>query len=180
MLKRIELLLIVLAILAINLHLLLWNGAELVTIVSLAGLALFYPFLSLALFLDDSKPISIQTMLPGLPFSVALVGILFKLQSWPGFQVNLVIGSLGLVALIIHRYTQKNQQQKLSFNILSKRAIPLVVITLFMLALPKYAWIETKYSEYPEYIKAIKALDENPEDLKLQQELDSLNNHLID
>lgn len=179
MLKRIELLLIVLAILALNLHLLLWSGAEILTIVSLAGLALFYPFLSLALFLDDDQTIKINNMLPGLPFSIALVGILFKIQNWPGFQINLIVGTLGLVFLIIHRFTQKNELQKVSYKIITKRAIPLLIITLFMLALPKYAWIETKYSEYPEYIKTIKELDKTPESIELQQQLDSLNNHLI-
>lgn len=179
MLKRIELLLIVLAILAINLHLLLWAGADLITIISLAGLALFYPFLSLALFLEDSKSIKLTTMLPGLPFSIALIGILFKLQSWAGYEVNLLVGSLALVALIINRFTQKDSSQQLSYKVLTRRAIPILIVTLFMLALPKYAWIETKYSEFPDYIKTIKELDKNPESIPLQQKLDSLENHQI-
>lgn len=174
MLKRLELLLILLAILAINLHLLLWPGATIITIISFSGLALLYPFLSLALFIDDSTSISPTAMLPGLPFSISLIGILFKLQSWPGYEVNLLIGSLALIALIINRFSQKDTDQKLSYSILTKRAIPLLVITLFMLALPKYAWIETKYSEYPEYIEAIKLRDLNPNNKVFQQQLDSI------
>ena len=77
-------------------------------------------------------------------------------------------------ALIINRFSQKDTAQKLSYSILTKRAIPLLVITLFMLALPKYAWIETKYSEYPEYIEAIKLRDLNPNNKVFQQQLDSI------
>ncbi len=179
MLKRIELFLIVLAILAINLHLLLWTGATIVTVLSFSGLALLYPFLSMALFIDETERINFNKAIFGMPFSVALIGILFKLQSWPGYEVNLLMGSLSLIALIIHRFTQKNKPNLLNFKILTRRAIPLLVITLFMLALPRYAWIETKYSEYPEYIKTIKELDENPESAPLKEKLDSLYYHQI-
>ncbi len=179
MLKRIELFLIVLAILAINLHLLLWTGATIVTVLSFSGLALLYPLLSVALFLDENEKINFNKAIFGMPFSVALIGILFKLQRWPGYEVNLLVGALSFIALIIHRFTQKETTQQLNFKILTRRAIPLLVITLFMLALPKYAWLETKYSEYPEYIETIKALDKNPGSLPLQQKLDSLYHHQI-
>lgn len=179
MLKRIELILIVLAILAINLHLLVWTGSTIFTVLSFSGLALLYPFLSMALFLDESEKVNFNKAIFGMPFSIALIGILFKLQSWPGYEVNLMVGSISLAALIIHRYTLKNKMQQLNFKILSRRAIPLLVITLFMLALPKYAWIETKYSEYPEYIEAIKAYDKNPDSKALKHKLDSLFYHQI-
>jgi hypothetical protein len=167
------------AILAVNLHLLLWTGAELISIIAFSGLALLYPFLSMALFLDEKQNISISSMLPGLVFSIVLVGLLFKIQMWPGFQINLVIGLIGLITLIIYSFTLKDPSQKNGFKVLRKRAIPMAIITLLVLMLPKDAWLETKYSNYPVYIKTIKQLDKNPDNLQIQQQIDSLENHLI-
>jgi hypothetical protein len=179
MLKRIEILLLVSAVVAINLHLLLWSGAELISIIAFSGLALLYPFLSMALFINDSQSISITSMIPGLTFSIVLVGMMFKLQMWPGFQANLVIGIIGLLILIIYSFTLKDPNQKAGFKVLRKRAIPMVIIAIITLMLPKYTWLETKYSKYPVYIETVKQLDKNPDNLQIQQRIDSLQNHLI-
>lgn len=179
MLKRIEVLLLVSAILAINLHLLLWPGAELISIIAFAGLALLYPFLSMALFLNENQNIRVSSMLPGLAFSIVLVGLMFKIQMWPGYQTNLAIGSIALIILIIYSFTLKDPNLQLGFKVLRKRAIPMAIIAIIALMLPPYTWLEAKYSDYPEYIEAIKQLDKNPDDLQIQQRIDSLQNHQL-
>ena len=173
MLKRLEFILIISAIIAINFQLLLWPIANPLTILSFGALALFYPILSLALFLDEENKMDIRSWLPGFIFAVPIIGILFKLQMWPGYEINLFVGMLSLLGLIIYSYTQKDKSKAVNFKIFRKRAIPLFIITVFMFLIPKYAWLETKYSNYPDYIEIYKAADQNPNDELLQQKLDS-------
>ncbi len=174
MLKRLEYLFIILAIIAINFHLMLWQIANPLTILSFSALAIFYPILSIALFIDEKNKMTIKSWIPGFAFSIPIIGILFKIQMWPGYEVNLLVGLFGLLGLIVYSFTQKNQSKLVNFKIFRKRAIPLFIITLIMYSIPKYAWLETKYSNHPEYIELYKAADQNPDNALLQHQVDSI------
>ena len=108
----------------------------------------------------------------GLVLSIASIGILFKLQFWPGANFNLLIGTGGLVisagiAIIGIRKTTDG----LYSRILS-RAVLFGGLGMILLLLPRDTWLTWNYSDNPEYVKAVLNAEANPDDPALREKVD--------
>jgi len=122
--KKVELILASIALLAFGLKLLSVTGGSILTVLSLSALAIIYFVLTFAIADNikvayifnkssyaQSKFIRILgAIFLGFGLSITLIGILFKVQHWPGANENLNVGLIsiaviGIIALL--KYAQK-------------------------------------------------------------------------
>ena len=109
-----------------------------------------------------------STLITGWGLGVALNGVLFKLQIWPGADTILFVGSIAtsfsvLVSLAFYRSSKEQPY----LNML-KRSIPILLISLLAYSTTSRQLLEAKYPDNPEYIEAFIAAQENPDDEELQ------------
>lgn len=184
--KKIELILGLTTLIAAVLNLFDYPMSTQLLIVSIGNLSLFYMYLSIPLFNEIpvrrmfsrasyegiSKGRFIGSLAVGLTFSAALIGLLFKLMIWPNAILELLLALVGLLiglAVGIWRY---RLAQDVFYTRLFKRIGIFLVLVILGLALPKYAILEFKYSEFPSYIEAFKARSDNPNNVELTEHLE--------
>jgi len=176
--KKTEIILIIIAFIALVLNLLLISGGEVATVLSLSALSIIYMYLSFALFNDirfrdifkkaSYKGISalriVGAIITGLALAITIVGILFKFQSWAGASINLAIGLtvLGVVAIVgTIKYFKSRSVYYLK---ILRRIAAYGGLGTVLLLLPENTLIELKYRNYPDYVKAFKNASANPDD----------------
>lgn len=184
--KKFELIFLLTVIGAVLAVLINYPMATQILVVSISILSVFYMYIGFAVFLDIpfrelfgknrfgqiSKQRIVGAFALGIALSASLIGLLFKILIWPNATIQLLIGLSGLVligALSIWRYMFNKSQFYHRVFIRLALYIPIIVFAIFI---PKYAVLEYQYRDYPEYIEAFKAKNENPDDAELQQNLD--------
>lgn len=184
--KKIELILGLTAVIAAVLNLFDYPMSTQLLIVSIGNLSLFYMYLSIPLFNQIpvrkifsrtsyeaiSKWRFIGSLVVGLTFSAALIGLLFKLMIWPIAVTELLIALSGLlIAFGVSIWRYRLSQDTFYINLFKRMAVFLVLV-IVGLAIPKYAILEFKYAAYPAYIEAFKARSENPNSEELTKKLE--------
>lgn len=184
--KKIEIIFGLTALIAAILSLFDYPMSTQLLIVSIGNLSIFYMYLSIPLFNaiparkmfsrasyeGISKGRFIGSLALGLTFSAALIGLLFKLMIWPNALVEMLIALLGLLialAVSIQRYRLKKDSFYLG---VFKRIAIFLILVVVGIAIPKYAVLEFKYADYPKYIEAFKARNEQPNDKELLEKLE--------
>lgn len=183
--KRLEPLLILLFLLAMVLNLNMFPFGEILTIISLTSLAIYYFYFSSVIFSglefkDIKNKIALGSISPkrkllsfgtGICLGLSLIGILFYLMMWPGTSLNLGSGLLGLLVISILSYIKFLKFQANFHKKLLTRTVPVFVIGTLLFISPKTAWLDTKYRDYPDYVKAIEKLDKDPNNKEFQEQL---------
>ncbi|EJF10152.1 hypothetical protein [Pontibacter sp. BAB1700] len=168
--KKTEIVLGAIAVVALILNLLFVPGSSILTVISLSAISVLYMYLSFALFngvrlryifkKNSYKGIStmriIGAVLTGLALSITLIGLLFKFQDWPGATINLGVGLFGLVIALIVGAVKYSKSKSDYYTKIFKRIAVYGGLGLIMLLLPKEAWLEFRYRNHPEYVKAVK------------------------
>jgi hypothetical protein len=190
--KKFELIFILTVLGAIIAVLVNYPMASQILVVSLSLLSIFYMYIGFAVFLDIpfrelfgknrfgqiNKQRIVGAFALGIALSASLIGVLFKILIWPNATIQLLIGLSGLTvvgALSIWRYTFNKSEFYHRIFIRLALYIPLIVFSIFI---PKYAILEYQYREFPEYVEAFKAQNENPSDPELQRKLDHFWNEM--
>lgn len=182
--RKIELTLCALSLVAITLNLLNSNGSGILTVLSLSSLACFYLYAGIPLFNSvtfkqiikkeakiPSKRI-IGSMGAGLSICVILIGILFKIQLWPGAMINLYVGTFVAIAVgLIAFYKNTKKPQEFYSNLIKRLRVFVVIGVLFAL-IPSYSWLEIKYRNHPGYLIALKKVMNDQGNEQLQNELE--------
>ncbi|MDH5597611.1 MAG: hypothetical protein OEY34_00720 [Cyclobacteriaceae bacterium] len=188
MLKRLEIILTLLIVVAIVGSL---SGAgyfNVILMICITPLAGIYFYLSIALFNgisfrdifkkerygEISTKRMIGTIGMGISFSIILMGFLFKFLLLPGASQMLSIGvvQLSVVSLVaVYKLFTTNQSQIFFYRNAFKRIIPIYMVGLFMYLLPPDTLIDFKFRDYPEYAELLKKSIEDPTNEQLQQEL---------
>jgi hypothetical protein len=179
--KKAERTLGAIAIVAMIINLLDIAGSIMLTTLSLSLVSILYMYLSFALFNDIrlkkifkqesykgiSKMRIVGAVLIGLALSMTTMGLLFKFLTLPGAYFFLVFGLLGLhISLIVSLI--KYQKSKSDYYIkIFKRIAIYGLIGLFLMILPRETWLEFRNRDYPEYIEAVKASWEDPDNKEL-------------
>jgi hypothetical protein len=183
--KRIEPILILLFFLAIIMNLNLIVFGEILTIISLMSLAIFYFYFSSVIFSglefkDVKNKIALSTISPrrkllsfgtGICLGLTVMGCLFYLMRWPGTSLNLGSGLFGLLVISILSYLKFLKFQAEFHKKLLIRTVPLLIFGALLFISPKTAWLDTKYRDYPNYVKAIDKLEKDPNNKELQENL---------
>lgn len=144
-------------------------GSSMLLIVSMNLLAILYFYLSFALFnninpKDIFKKASYANttkrrisfaIVTGMALSISILGILFKIQDFPGADLLLIFGMLiSLIITVVSLW--KNNKDKGNFfsNILVRSAVVTIFI-LILLRIPERKLLEWQYPNYPDYVEAV-------------------------
>jgi len=169
--KKIEIGIFIILALGLTLQIIQIPGSSIFYILGLGTLSLFYFYLSFGYFNKvglrrlfkrnsysgiGSKEI-ILAVISGIALSILCIGCLFKLQFWPGADVNLLVGLVltALVLIPVSLITAKNQMR------IFKRALYRLVffgaVGLFLYLISSDKLVELYYWSKPEYAEVYKA-----------------------
>ena len=179
--KKSEIVLAILSVIALVLNLLLIPCSEILTCLSLLGLAIIYHYLGFALFnniklknvfkKDSYKGITKFRILgaigAGFSLSMTVIGIMFKFQSFPGASFMLIGGLIGLLIVTIIGIIRYSKNKSDYYTKIFKRVAIIGGIGLVLILMPKSALSEFKYRNHPDYLKAVKEAVANPENEEL-------------
>lgn len=114
----------------------------------------------------SSKLVRMVSYMCYLAFSTGLMGILFKLQSWPGARVMLLISSVGLMISIVLLFFQNkfsDVESKKYFEGLLFRAVPIFILCSTLYLTPQRILINFFHRDDPEYAKLLIQENEHPD-----------------
>jgi hypothetical protein len=184
--KKAEIIIAILCIVAIVMNLLLVPGATIITVLSLSMFSCFYMYFSFALFngirlrnitkkesyKDISKPRIIGAVGAGLALALTIIGIMCILQSYPGASFNLGEGlvALSIVSVVgLARYIKTRSSYYIG---ISKRIVIIGMLGLTLFYLPRTTIIDFKYRNHPGFRDAVKNVIANPGNEELQRKLE--------
>ena len=184
--KKLELLLSTIAIIAFVLFMLLIPKSTIILVLSVLLLSMIYFYLSVAIFngIPTKKAFKkssyasfsnnriVLSILTGLALSFTLVGIIFKLLFWPGAEVNLIIGLTGLLIASVTGTTKLFMTRDSFYGNILKRTVTYGLVAVISYLLPEYTLLEYRFRDYPDYVEAYKIAVENPGDMELRDEVD--------
>ncbi|MCU0431684.1 MAG: hypothetical protein MUF42_17115 [Cytophagaceae bacterium] len=179
--KHVEPIAAVFVLVGIVLKLLNVNLASTLLITGLGTLGISYCIL-LPVFLNiPLKSFSILAMMfCGVGLSIALVGVLFRLNFWPGASTLLYIGCGAALMVLVYAYLNSRQLELLqTYDPGEKPAynfyLPLLyrAAAVLLLALSVTVWPETRQYAFwnrndPELVRLYMRMKENPQDQKAQ------------
>ena len=107
----------------------------------------------------------------GYFLAVAIVGILFYVLSWPGEQMMLFIGWLGLAGLSIFIFKKNSKNSSKVNSSTLQRTIGFSFVALILWTIPVENYLELKYRNYPAYFEALKNYNKDPSNKEYQATL---------
>ncbi|MBQ4821149.1 hypothetical protein [Aquimarina sp. MMG016] len=191
--KRVEIVLISIAVLAIFWKALDYPFGNMVTMLSLLGLSCLYFYFSFVLlnsvplrkmfkkdaYAEASSIRIIGTICTGVLLSITVLGILFQVMSWPFSKTNLLLGFLGLLIISVIRIIKYFKQKEGFYKKILLRSIIYCTIALVLLyIIPPYTFLKIKYKDHPDYIEVLKQLDKDPNNQELQKQEQELYNKI--
>ena len=181
--KKLENILLIIMLIAFVMKLSLMPGGSSITSISMVLLSLIYfPFgfaflnkipLQKIFKKDAYKGMTstriICTIGVGLSFSAICMGILFKLNSWPGSNQDLMIG-LGTIAIILIIALFIKIKLKYENNsLMLRRIVILSVLGIIFLISPNLPIERIRFGNHPNYIKACEDCLNNPQNQILKE-----------
>lgn len=181
--KRFEIVLIVLIVLGFILNISGVAGGALVISLSIFTLSAFYFLCSYFLFsnigLRDAfksstfKSLSILRIIGaffcGAFLGLGLLGLLFKWQFWPGASFMLLVALVNISVILIISIIKFTKQKSIFYKNLLKRAVVMFVLGIVAFFLPSIIIAELKYRQHPQYLEALRALQEDPNNEELKK-----------
>jgi len=147
--KRLELILGAVVVVALFFKVLHWPGGSLMLTIALTGLASIYMFWGFALLnnVSDDKAFSksaysgisttqiVVSIIAGLGLSAVCMGILFKMQHWPGAVIILLAGLITIFGAGKFAYFKFWQSKNDFYKLILFRIAIIGVIGLFCFAI---------------------------------------------
>lgn len=123
---------------------------------------------------DQLLPLSVIT---GLVLSLTVIGMLFKLQFWPGAEFNLMMGLGGCVAVLVALFGIHSRRPLAEhyFNALRYRLVVIGLIGFCLYWVPTPALIDASVGAGTERAQLLIRLYETPGDTAAQRALEDLN-----
>jgi hypothetical protein len=182
--KKGEIIIATLYIIALVLNLLLIPGGVVLTVLTLSTLStlsVLYMYLSFALFngirlrkifkKDSYKGISAMRIVgavgTGLALSMTTIGLLFKIQSWPGASFILGTGLVGLLIVTIIGTIKYLKNKSEFYTRIFKRIAVFGALGLILMLIPKTTWVEIKYRNHSAYVDALEKALADPDNKEL-------------
>ena len=164
-----------------------YPGSGVLLILGLGFLAAFYQFFSFLIlngisgrkifkaesYKETSAFRLIGSICAGFVFSTALLGILFKIQLYPGASVMVYSSVIGLsiMGATLIFFSLKGRNNFINDNYL--RIAPIVFLTFFFYSITNVDIVEFYYGDtHPEYVDAHREFQENPNDPNAERNLD--------
>ena len=181
--KRLEIILGVIGALGILLMFFDLPGGSILMVLSLTILALLYVVFGFSIFnniklknifkkeayVEVNPKYIIGGIGVGYTLAILLIGLIIKIWQWSVPADHLLSAGL-IIALMISTvptiFFRKNQTEY--FNKIGWRIKIIGIICLIFYFIPRATLIDVSYRHHKEYAQAIKALLENPDDVRLQ------------
>ena len=181
--KKLEKILVLLMLLALVMKLSLIPGGSSIASFSMVLLSLIYfPFgfaylnkipLQKIFIKDAYREMTltriIWTIGIGLSFSAICMGILFKLNSWPGSNQDLMIGLVTLAIIIVIALFRKIKLKYENNSLMLSRIVILSVLGIMFLISPNLPIERIRFHDHPDYIKACEDYLNNPQNQELKE-----------
>lgn len=183
--KKIELTLGLIAILAIFLKILNIPGSSLLTILTFLTLSIFY-YLSFALFngirlreifkSEAYKHTNAKRIIGavglGFALSAILMGVLFKLEFWTGATVQLKIGLVitGVILIIATIFYSRNKIEY--YRRIFKRIAIIGGLGFILYLTPTATLVDIYYRNNPDYVELYKQVLADPNNQELREKLE--------
>jgi len=185
--NKLEKILGLIFLIAIILKLTLLPGGGILATISLMILANLYFLFGFALFnqielkniLKGDSYTGISNLrifgafVTGTALSILCVGVLFKLQHWPGSKPNIIVGLISSVIILIVSIIKYYKSKEVIYSKIILRLTIIGGISLFFLTVSDYSIVKFQFRNHPNYIKAFELYQTNPKN-------DSLQNNLYD
>lgn len=178
--KKAELIIITLSIIALGLDLFFTSNSFL-ALLPLIFLSMFYMYLSFAIFngirlRNILKKESYTVVSPiriigaigtGFALSTTIFGIISKFQCWPGASSNISVGLLGLLIITIIGLIKYSKNKSEYYTRIFKRIAIFGGLGLILFLIPNTSLMEIKYRKHPDYVNAYKKASEDPKNTEL-------------
>lgn len=160
-------------------RLLHWPFGGLFTVLGFSMAAVVYFPLGWLLFggPDRKEQLLPLSLITGLALSTIVIGSLFKLQFWPGADINLLMGLLGAVVMTVALLGIHSRRPLAEhyFNALRSRLLVIGTVGLLLHLVPTPALIRASAGENTERAEMLIRLYENPGDTAAQRVLQEMN-----
>jgi len=192
--KKTEMVIATIAVLAVLMNVIfLTPGTGLVILLTFALLSMLYTYLSFALlneipFKAIFKKSSyagtgalriIGSIVTGSALGVIVMGMLFKIQSWKGGDMQLGAGLIALSVVVVISLIKFSRNRSAFYFGIFKRSAIYGILGVFFFMLPELGWIELKFRDHPAYIEALKAAYADPENEALWDKVEEVE-HVIE
>jgi len=185
--KKAELVILTLSLIALGLNLLLVPGSGVVAVVGISVLSVIYFYLGFAFFnnirlrsifkKESYKGVGtlriVGALGAGFAISTTAIGILFKFQSWPGVEFTLGAGLAGLFIVTVIGLIKFAKNKSAFYTKIFKRVAIFGVLGILLLAIPAASWVELKYRNHPDYVEAYKKSLADPDNEELRNNLEA-------
>ena len=185
--KKAEIVIVVLCITAVILNFMLVPGGVLFTVLTFMLLSILYFNLGFALFngirlrnifkKESYVGIKASRMIgcigTGMALSLLIVGLLFKLLSWPGSFVNLMAGLFFVAVVLIISIIKLVTSKSSFYKWIIIRCVVLFTIGFICINLRPYAIMDFKYRNHPAFLAAFKAREADPGNPELEEKLEA-------
>ncbi len=180
--KKTEIITLSIALIAAVMSLYSIPGANILLVLSLSFAAVFYQYFSFALlhnlplrvafkkesYPKGSKPWIALSIITGIALCVGAVGSMFKLLHWPGANVLLLFSLIANLGVVVSSLVLANKEALPVVKNIQKRAAFALVISGGLFFFGSYLFLDFKYRAHPDYIQAVKAFQENPNNEELR------------
>ena len=195
MLRKVEAIFCVALLVALILRMSLVSGSSMALVIILMSLAFVYFYFGFLLFTGVTfktmfKKVAyhgiaglriIGAMFSGFALSIACVGLLFKLLSWPGAALDLVAGLVSCSVILLISFIKRNGKYAAYYKPIVMRMIIATSLCFFLLILPGKVFLEFMQRDNPGYVKALEAMWKDPgnENLKnrVREEQKTMHHH---
>jgi len=115
----------------------------------------------------------------GIGLSTILTGILFRLQHWPGGNFQLMIGLIFSGIIMILLILKYIKGKELFYKEILIRFVIIGFFGLILFYTTDYSIDKIRYRNYPDYVKALDDLQQNPQSEELRKKADYEYNKII-
>ncbi len=184
--KKAELYLLFTVFIGIILKIFEVPGNTILIILSLSSLSIIYFYFGILLFNDIRlkdifKKISykkttaksiIGSIGLGIALSTIVIGILFKIEIWPGSNNLLKPGLYLLSTILVVTFAINRGRESNFYKRIYSRGIIIGILGLVMYLIPFDVLIDLYYNDKPEVAEIMKEVMKDPQNQELQDELD--------
>jgi len=184
--KRLEKILGLVIIIALIMKLTLIPGGSILTVISFSILScIYYPFgfaffneirliqiLKKASYKELSALRIVGSIGIGMGLAAICIGILFKLQHWPGANTNLIAGLFTILIILIVALFRFVKNKDDFYKRIFKRIAIIGGFGLILSSVSELTITKIQFRNHPKYIKAYKEYIKNPQDKELRKKED--------
>lgn len=110
----------------------------------------------------------------GFVLSIVVIGLMFRIMVWEGSTIMLIVSIVPVSILTVIALIKFFHKKDTFYIGILKRVVPYTALAALFLLSPASLPTQIRHRDNPEYVNALKALDENPQDEEAQRKIDEI------